>query len=133
MSRKLTRRAFLAAAAAIGGSVLVWRELPAGWFRTQQAQPLVVLKNGSVADGIAAVLGQEHVRWKGKEVVGLHDCDAYAFSNRGLRFRIDREVLKVPASELFPEPGLHLIEWVVVDKEGNEFEPPLISFTALFT
>lgn len=128
----ITRRAFLVLAAAVGGSVVILRKLPKEWFQRRRTQPLVIL-SGNVADETAAILGRERIRWKGKEVVGLCDCQAYALPKQGLRFKVDNEVPQVPAPDFFPEKGLHVIEWVAVDEEGYELDPPLLSFTALFS
>ena len=127
----ITRRVFLAFAATLGSSVLVLRELPREWFQRRRIQPLVTL-SGNIIDGTAAVVGEEHIQWRGQEVVSLCGCKAYSSRNHGLRYKVDSEVPQMPASAYFPSAGLHIVEWVAIDKEGNEFEPPVLSFTALF-
>ncbi|OHA68957.1 MAG: hypothetical protein A3B24_00580 [Candidatus Wildermuthbacteria bacterium RIFCSPLOWO2_01_FULL_48_16] len=128
----ITRRLFLALAATAGSSVLILKEFPREWFQRRKIQPLVTL-SGNVVDGTAAVVGEERIQWRGQEVVSLCGCKAYSSRNHGLRYKVDSEVPQMPASAYFPSAGLHVVEWVAVDKEGNEFEPPILSFIALFS
>lgn len=123
----ITRRLFLALVATVGSSVLIFRQLPLEWFRGRRFQPLISL-SGNIADGTAVVVGKNRIQWQDQEIVSLCGCSP----KHGLHYRVDGEVPQMPASAYVPSAGLHLVEWVAVDKEGNELEPPVLSFTALF-